>query len=58
MSKLRFHMHGGTSRPNPSRKPSTNGKPSGSVRGAPHSPQPEPAAFPLGPAQLERQVSQ
>ena len=37
-------------RPNPSLKPSPNGKPPGPVCGALHSPQPGPGAFPLVPA--------
>jgi hypothetical protein len=36
--------------PNPSLKPSPNGKPPGPVCGALHSPQPGPGAFPLVPA--------
>ena len=36
--------------PNPSLKPSPNGKPPGPVCGVSHSPQPGPGAFPLGPA--------
>ena len=36
--------------PNPSLKPSPNGKPPGPVRGALHSPQPGPGGFPSGPA--------
>ena len=37
-------------RPNPSLKPSPNGKPPGPVCGALHSPQPGPGVFPLVPA--------
>ena len=37
-------------RPNPSLKPRPNGKPPSPVRGALHSPQPGPGAFPLVPA--------
>jgi hypothetical protein len=36
--------------PNPSLKPSPNGKPPGPVCGALHSPQPGPGAFPPVPA--------
>ena len=36
--------------PNPSLKPSPNGKPPGPVCGGVHSPQPGPGAFPLVPA--------
>jgi len=39
-----------TLRPNPSLKPSPNGKPPGPVCGALHSPQPGPGAFPSVPA--------